>query len=112
MTAHDTAFIRRQLTAASLSQRAAAKRLEIDERTMRRSCSGELPVPTKVSMALNWLGIIRGNEKVIEFVNEHGAKLVYELQDRSSDITEQETGRLRSINKKLKSEIHRVSRAK
>jgi len=38
-----------------LSQRGAARQIGIDERTMRRYCAGELPVPRVVEMALLWL---------------------------------------------------------
>lgn len=46
---------RKLLEAAGLSQRGAARELEIDERTMRRYCSGELPVPKPVALAVERL---------------------------------------------------------
>lgn len=46
---------RKLLEAAGLSQRGAARELEIDERTMRRYCSGELPVPKPVALAVESL---------------------------------------------------------
>lgn len=47
--------LRKLLDKADLSQRGAARELEIDERTMRRYCSGESPVPRTVEYSLRWL---------------------------------------------------------
>ena len=44
--------LRDLLERAGLSQRGAARKLHIDERTMRRYCAGELPVPRVVELAL------------------------------------------------------------
>jgi transcriptional regulator with XRE-family HTH domain len=49
------AQLKRALRDAGLSQRGAAKRLEINERTMRRYVSGEQPIPRVVEYALYWL---------------------------------------------------------
>jgi transcriptional regulator with XRE-family HTH domain len=49
------AQLKRALAHAGLSQRGAAKRLEINERTMRRYVSGEQPVPRVVEYALKWI---------------------------------------------------------
>lgn len=43
------------LNAAGLSQRGAARELEINERTMRRYCAGDSPVPRVVFLALERL---------------------------------------------------------
>jgi DNA transposition AAA+ family ATPase len=48
----DAAKLRKLLDDAGLSQRGAARELGIDERTMRRYCAGELPVPRVVWLAL------------------------------------------------------------
>lgn len=40
---------------AGLSQRGAAKLLEINERTMRRYISGEQPIPRVVEYAIYWI---------------------------------------------------------
>jgi DNA-binding transcriptional regulator YiaG len=47
--------LQRLLDRAELSQRAAAKALEMNERSMRRYCSGEQPVPKTVELALLYL---------------------------------------------------------
>ena len=47
--------LRNLLKACSLSQRGAAAALDIDERTMRRYCAGDLPVPRAIEYALRWL---------------------------------------------------------
>jgi transcriptional regulator with XRE-family HTH domain len=47
--------LQRLLDAAGLSQRGAARRLGIDERTMRRYIADELPVPRSVQIALERL---------------------------------------------------------
>ncbi len=43
------------LADAGLSQRAAARELEINERTMRRYCAGDSPVPWIVLLAVERL---------------------------------------------------------
>jgi len=48
------AQLRTLLDRAGLSQRSAARLLCIDERTMRRYCAGEYPVPVAVEYALRW----------------------------------------------------------
>ena len=48
----DADRIRQTLAEAGLSQRGAARLLGIDERTMRRYCSGDSPVPQVVWLAL------------------------------------------------------------
>jgi plasmid maintenance system antidote protein VapI len=49
---NDADRLREFLEKAELSQRGAARAIEIDERTMRRYCAGELPVPKVVWLAL------------------------------------------------------------
>jgi hypothetical protein len=101
------------LDRANLTQRAAADELDIDERTMRRYCSGEAEVPRAIIMALNLLVITRGNERVITFVNSTGARLKYSLVGGGEfDITDQETQRLEGINAKLKGEAKRLAARK
>jgi len=47
--------LRAQLEKSGLSQRAAARELGLDERTMRKYCAGALPVPLVVELALKWI---------------------------------------------------------
>lgn len=47
--------LQRLLDRSGLSQRSAAKALEINERSMRRYCSGEQPVPKAIELALLYL---------------------------------------------------------
>lgn len=47
--------LQRLLGRSGLSQRGAAKALEINERSMRRYCSGEQPIPKTVELALLYL---------------------------------------------------------
>lgn len=47
--------LKKVLAKAALSQRGAAKLLEINERTMRRYISGEQPIPRVVEYALMWI---------------------------------------------------------
>lgn len=47
--------LRRLLDRAGLSQRGAARKLEIDERTMRRYVAGDQPVPKVVEFAVMWI---------------------------------------------------------
>ena len=53
------AQLKRALAKAGLSQRGAAKLLDINERTMRRYVSGEQSIPCVVEYALNWLILSR-----------------------------------------------------
>jgi hypothetical protein len=50
--------LQRLLDRAGLSQRGAAKALEINERTMRKYVSGDSPIPKTVELALLYLYII------------------------------------------------------
>lgn len=52
--------LRALLKACGLSQRGAAAALGIDERTMRRYCAGDLPVPRTVDYALRWVAAATG----------------------------------------------------
>jgi hypothetical protein len=63
----DTDRLRAALAAAGFSQRSAAKHFGIDERTMRRYASGELPVPLMLLAALERQPD-RG--RVLELLNE------------------------------------------
>ena len=56
----DADKIRAQLDKCGLSQRGAARELDLDERTMRRYCAGDLPVPRVVDYALRWLAAQAG----------------------------------------------------
>jgi plasmid maintenance system antidote protein VapI len=47
--------LQRLLDRAKLSQRGAAKALEINERTMRKYCAGDSPIPRTVELALLYL---------------------------------------------------------
>jgi transcriptional regulator with XRE-family HTH domain len=47
--------LRELIARAGLSQRAAASRLGVDERAMRRYCTGRLQVPPYVLLALSAL---------------------------------------------------------
>jgi hypothetical protein len=51
----DSDNIRVRLAALGLSQRGAARELELDERTVRRYCTGEIDVPRAVWLALDAL---------------------------------------------------------
>jgi plasmid maintenance system antidote protein VapI len=44
--------LQRLLDKAGMTQRAAAKVLEIHERTMRKYCAGDLVIPKTVAMAM------------------------------------------------------------
>ncbi len=55
----DADYVRDLLERAKLSQRAAARLLGINERTMRYYCSGEQPVPYLVQYALEMLASVK-----------------------------------------------------
>lgn len=52
--------LRKLLERAGLSQRGAAKALEINERTMRKYVSGAAPIPKTVEIAVTCLAEHRG----------------------------------------------------
>jgi transcriptional regulator with XRE-family HTH domain len=72
----DAARLRRLISAAGLSQRAAARELGIDERTMRYWCAGEHSPPAMAYRALdprvlhyeNLKRLIRENRRVIDLI--------------------------------------------
>lgn len=47
--------LKRALAKAGLSQRGAAKALDINERTMRKYVAGDAPIPRTVEYAIYWL---------------------------------------------------------
>jgi hypothetical protein len=65
----DAIIIRNHLTEANLSQRSAARVLRIDERTMRRYCSGDLPVPPYVILALMQVSQMHRNAEVVALLD-------------------------------------------
>ena len=65
----DATIIRLHLAEAKLSQRSAAGVLRIDERTMRRYCSGDLPVPPYVILALMQVSQMRRNAEVVALLD-------------------------------------------
>jgi hypothetical protein len=66
----DADIIRQHLAEADLSQRSAARVLRIDERTMRRYCSGDLPVPPYVILALMQVSQMRRNAEVVALLDK------------------------------------------
>ena len=92
----DADRIRVQLQLLSLSQRDAARRLGIDDRTMRYYCSGKLPVPSAITLSLRQL------EQVLR--NEQGLALLADGTITTSDGPVA-AERLRESNRKLLSAI-------
>jgi hypothetical protein len=66
----DADLIRRQLEALGLSQREASRQLSIDDRSMRYYCSGKLPVPHTVFLALRQLEEIRKNDQSLALLED------------------------------------------
>jgi hypothetical protein len=62
-------ILRDHLDAAGLSQRAAARALHVDDRTMRRYCCGDLDVPYLVLYAASKLPLIDRNAEVIRMLD-------------------------------------------
>ena len=62
-------------------------------------------------MALRWLGYVRKNDRVIDLIDNKGARLAYVGTDGDVDVTELEKQRLSGINAKLKIEAKKVVRA-
>jgi len=52
----DADKLRARLATLGLTQRGAARALNIDERTMRRYCAGTHPIPQVIWLALDGLG--------------------------------------------------------
>lgn len=53
--------LQKLLDKAGLSQRGAARELEINERTMRKYIAGDSAIPRTVEFALRWLAHLRGD---------------------------------------------------
>lgn len=107
---YESDLIRAQIQEAGLSQRGAARVLEIDERTMRRYCAGESPVPTSVTIALRLLVLLHKNKQTIRVI-ERNPTLAYELIEGGSvNISEQEKNRLKEINSRLKGQVKKLVR--
>ena len=51
----DADRLRHRLTALGLTQRGLARQLDVDERTVRRYCAGDVAVPRVVWLALDAL---------------------------------------------------------
>lgn len=62
-------ILRDHLQRAGLSQRAGARVLKLDDRTMRRYCSGDLEVPHLVLFAASRLPLIDRNLQVIRMLD-------------------------------------------
>ncbi len=58
----DADKIRVLLAKAGLSQRGAGRELGVDERTMRRYCAGDSPVPRAIILALTHLAQCGGGD--------------------------------------------------
>jgi hypothetical protein len=65
----DATIVRHHLTEADLTQRAAARTLRIDERTMRRYCSGHLSVPPYVILALMQVAQMRRHSETVAMLD-------------------------------------------
>ena len=63
-------IVRRELSECGLSQRAAARELGIDERIMRRYCSGDLEPPAYVLLAMQQLVQVELNRQVIQMLDD------------------------------------------
>ena len=70
MTMTDADLLRQRLQDLGLSQHEAARQLSVDERAMRRYCAGSAPIPPLLFLALDRLGIIQRNSRVIELLKD------------------------------------------
>ena len=95
----DADHIRQQLSIAGLSQRAAARELGIDERTMRHYCAGNQPVPPVVSLALRHLAAIRLNDQCLHMID--GRKMTASDGTATVDRLVEANEKLRTANKML-----------
>lgn len=66
----DADLIRRELETLGLSQREAARQLAIDDRSMRYYCSGKLPVPPTIFLALRQLAEIQENDQTLALLED------------------------------------------
>jgi hypothetical protein len=92
----DADLIREHLQRLGLSQREAARQLDIDDRTMRYYSAGKSPVPAVVFHALRQLEQIRFNERVLALVAD-GTMRAFDGEDTPE--------RLRKANKTLRAAI-------
>lgn len=77
--------LREFLAEAKLSQRGAARAMGIDERTMRRYCAGELPVPKVVWLALE---TVRRNQESMSMKTriEHKGFTIEVTRDNADQV--------------------------
>ena len=84
------------LARAGLTQRSGARALRVDDRTMRRYCSGDLDVPYPVLMAAGELPLLDRNLEVIRMLD------LGRLSTSDGPVTKE---RLLENNKKLRRAI-------
>ena len=78
----DADLIRHRLEALGLSQREAARKLGIDDRTMRYYCAGKVPVPPAVMLALEQLSGGAASDGIPLLVVYPALQAAYEAADR------------------------------
>jgi hypothetical protein len=66
----DADILRQYLQEAGYSQRAAARELRIDDRTMRRYLSGDQAVPPTVFLSIRHLAMMKRNNKVLALLED------------------------------------------
>lgn len=66
----DADILRRYLQEAGYSQRAAARELRIEDRTMRRYLSGDQAVPPTVFFSIRHLAMMKRNNEVIALLED------------------------------------------
>ena len=66
----DADILRQYLQEAGYSQRAAARELQIDDRTMRRYLSGDQAVPPTVFLSIRHLAMMKRNNEVIALLRD------------------------------------------
>ena len=66
----DADILRQYLQEAGYSQRAAARELRIEDRTMRRYLSGDQAVPPTVFLSIRHLAMMKRNSEVIALLED------------------------------------------
>jgi len=90
-------LIRHRLEALGLSQREAARQIGVDDRSMRYFCSGKLPVPPTVFLALEQLAEIQKNDQSLTML-ENGTMSTSDGEHTATRLREANSRRRAAID--------------
>lgn len=102
----DAQRLRDLLARIGLSQRGAARELEVAERTMRYWCSGEQPVPRMAMLALEHLASMQLDSRAVEMMKGGALRTHANGEDTTAESIERAERRVAELDR-LQPEIVR-----